>query len=46
MSGIMTTRRLMDTRTKGDAHQGPEELEPGRLLVPGMVTKEVLDVVV
>ena len=35
----------MDTRTKGDGHQGPEELEPGLLLAPGMVAKEVLDVV-
>ena len=45
MSGIKTTRRLMETRTKGDAHKGPEELEPGLLLAPGMVAKDVLEVV-
>ena len=27
----------MDTRTEGNAHKGPEELEPGLLLAPGMV---------
>lgn len=47
MSGIKTTRRLMETRTvgEGDAHKGPEEIEPGLLLAPGMVAKEVLEVV-
>ena len=45
MSEIKTTRRLMDTRTGDNAHKGPEELEPGLLLAPGMVAKEVLDVV-
>ena len=55
MSGIKTTRRLMETRTQpgpeGDSagsqpkHQGPEELEPGLLLAPGMVAKDVLEVV-
>ena len=49
MSGIKTTRRLMETRTQpgGDAaaHKGPEELEPGLLLAPGMVAKDVMEVV-
>ena len=42
----------METRTQpGDStdsqpkHQGPEELEPGLLLAPGMVAKDVLEVV-
>ena len=46
MSGIKTTRRLMETRTPGgNAHKGPEELEPGLLLAPGMVAGDVLEVV-
>ena len=57
MPGIKTTRRLMETRTQpglegsGEGagsqpkHQGPEELEPGLLLAPGMVAKDVLEVV-
>ena len=46
MSGIKTTRRLMETRTPGgDAHKGPEEIEPRLLLAPGMVARDVLEVV-
>ena len=43
----------METRTQpgggGDdaaaGHKGPEELEPGLLLAPGMVAKDVMEVV-
>ena len=47
----METRTQPGPELEGDGagsqpkHQGPEELEPGLLLAPGMVAKDVLEVV-